>query len=273
MTTDLVPDLIPDAIQFAENPEPRCLCVLLVDVSSSMAGKPIDELNNGIATFARELKSDPLASMRTEVAIVTFAGDAKMAQDFVTADKFNPQPLTADEGVLMTEDQCYAEPLRLGDGIDDIWQPHYMKDGLYCYRAGFRLSGGTYTSEGINLALDKIEERKQAYRDNGIDYYRPWLFLITDGEPTEHPDSVTMAAHRLKNADIEKKVAAFSVGVEGADLDKLAEISPRRPLVLKGLKFSSMFTWLSKSMSRVSASRISDEITLDTNGLKDWAAI
>ena len=32
MTTEL----IPDEIQFAENPEPRCPCVLLVDVSSSM---------------------------------------------------------------------------------------------------------------------------------------------------------------------------------------------------------------------------------------------
>ena len=47
----------------------------------------------------------------------------------------------------------------------------------------------------------------------------------------------------------------------------------RRPLMLKGLYFSGMFVWLSHSMSRVSRSRTDDEITLDTDGLHDWAAI
>ena len=59
MTTELIPDLIPDEIQFAENPEPRCPCVLLIDVSNSMQGNKMEQLNNGIATFAQELKSDP----------------------------------------------------------------------------------------------------------------------------------------------------------------------------------------------------------------------
>ena len=35
----------------------------------------------------------------------------------------------------------------------------------------------------INLALDKLEERKQIYQQAGISYFRPWVFLITDGEP------------------------------------------------------------------------------------------
>ena len=43
--------------------------------------------------------------------------------------------------------------------------------------------------------------------------------------------------------------------------------------MLKGLALSSMSVWLSHPMSRVSRSRTDDEITLDTDGLKDWAAI
>lgn len=225
MTTEL----IPDEIQFAENPEPRCPCVLVVDVSSSMYGPKMDQLNNGIATFAQELKADQLASLRTEVAIVTFGSGSEMPQDFVTADQFNPPTLVAN--------------------------------------------GVTEMSAGINLALDKIEERKQMYRDNGIDYYRPWLFLITDGAPTEPLEVVNAASARLKQAESEKRVATFSVGVEGADMDLLTEISPRRPLMLKGLEFSGMFVWLSQSMSRVSASRTDEEIALDTDGLSDWAAV
>lgn len=225
MTTEL----IPDEIQFAENPEPRCPCVLLVDVSSSMYGDKMDQLNDGIATFAQELKADQLASLRTEVAIVTFGSGAEMPQDFVTADQFTPPTLVAN--------------------------------------------GTTEMSAGINLALDKIEERKQMYRDNGIDYYRPWIFLLTDGAPTETLEVVNAASARLKQAESEKRVAAFSVGVEGADMDLLTEISPRRPLMLKGMEFSGMFVWLSQSMSRVSASQTDEEIALDTDGLKDWAVI
>ena len=225
MTTDL----ILDEIQFAENPEPRCACILLADVSTSMHGEKMDELNEGLITFAEEIKKDQLASIRTEIAIVTFGSTVEMVQDFVTAERFEPPVLVAN--------------------------------------------GTTMMSAGINFALDKIEERKQSYRNNGIDYYRPWLFMLTDGTPTEEPGVVNAASERLKQAEREKKVAAFSVGVMDADMDMLHEMSPRRPLLLKGLEFKNMFVWLSQSMSRVSQSRTDDEITLDTDGLQDWAAI
>ena len=277
MTTELIPDLMPDEIRFAENPEPRCPCVLLIDVSNSMDGDRIEQLNNGIATFARELKADRLASLRTEVSMVTFGNSAETAQDFVTADRFEPQPLYADQGAAVTtEDLCFDEPLvrREGEGgTGPIYPPDYMsEDGLHCYKAGMLFSG-TMMTKGIDLALNEIEKRKQSYRDNGIDYYRPWLFLITDGEPTESQKAVDEMAKKLKDADSQKKGAPFSVGVEDADMEILVRISPRRPLMLKGLGFSSMFVWLSHSMSRVSRSRTEDEITLDTDGLKDWAAI
>ena len=136
MTTEL----IPDEIQFAENPEPRCPCVLVVDVSSSMYGRPIEALNEGLAKFAGELSHDPLASLRVEVSIITFGSTAEVAQDFVTADQFKAPTLVAN--------------------------------------------GVTAMGAGINLALERIEERKQMYRENGIDYYRPWLLMMTDGAQT-----------------------------------------------------------------------------------------
>jgi len=40
-----------DAIEFAENPEPRCPCVLLLDTSGSMSGEKIASLNAGLQTF------------------------------------------------------------------------------------------------------------------------------------------------------------------------------------------------------------------------------
>jgi len=37
-----------DAAGFADNPEPRCPCLLLLDTSGSMQGRPISELNAGL---------------------------------------------------------------------------------------------------------------------------------------------------------------------------------------------------------------------------------
>lgn len=34
--------------EFAENPEQRCPCLLLLDTSGSMGGRPIAELNEGL---------------------------------------------------------------------------------------------------------------------------------------------------------------------------------------------------------------------------------
>ena len=36
--------------EFVINPENRCPVILLLDTSSSMQGKPINELNNGLVT-------------------------------------------------------------------------------------------------------------------------------------------------------------------------------------------------------------------------------
>jgi len=64
--------------EFADNPEPRCPVVLLLDTSQSMQGAPINELNEGLHTFEQVLKGDILASLRVEVAIITFGERCKL---------------------------------------------------------------------------------------------------------------------------------------------------------------------------------------------------
>ena len=81
------------SVEFAENPEPRVPCVLIVDTSQSMQGSRIDELNTGLSFYKEELLADPLASKRVEVAIVTFGGDVDRLVEFVTAHKFQPPTL------------------------------------------------------------------------------------------------------------------------------------------------------------------------------------
>lgn len=46
--------------EFAENPEPRYPCILLLDTSWSMKGQPIAQLNEGLVTFKDDLAADAL---------------------------------------------------------------------------------------------------------------------------------------------------------------------------------------------------------------------
>ena len=122
-------------------------------------------------------------------------------------------------------------------------------------------NGGTPMGAAINTSLDKLEERKQIYKSAGISYFRPWVFLITDGEPT---DEWHAAATRIQAMEDRKGVTFFVVGVDKAKMDTLAQIAPknRPPAKLNGLDFSAMFLWLSSSLGKVSDSKIGDQVAL-----------
>ncbi|MBF0477695.1 MAG: VWA domain-containing protein [Deltaproteobacteria bacterium] len=120
-------------------------------------------------------------------------------------------------------------------------------------------NGGTPMGEAIQLALDKLEDRKLTYKSNGIQYFRPWVFLITDGSPT---DAWQQAAARVHQAEIDKRVSFYAVGVAGADLGTLAQIAPpsRAPMSLQGLNFRALFQWLSASMQSLSIGKIGGQM-------------
>ena len=78
------------------------------------------------------------------------------------------------------------------------------------------------------------------------------------------------AAERVRTDEQAKRVAFFAVGVENADMSRLAQIAVRTPVKLEGLNFVEMFVWLSASMQRVSQSRVDDQVALPPPG---WGAI
>src|SRR5262245_10958045 len=79
-----------EVIEFAENPEPRCPCVLLLDTSGTMQGAKITGLNQGLCALKEDVLYDPLTSRRLELAIITFDGSVDVVRAFRTADQFEP---------------------------------------------------------------------------------------------------------------------------------------------------------------------------------------
>jgi uncharacterized protein YegL len=199
---------------FIENPSQRCPCLLLLDVSGSMQGPPIRELNQGITLLKEELSADPLASKRVQMGVVTF-GPVDTVTEFVDAGLWAPPQLTPQ--------------------------------------------ADTPLGAAIEHGLAMLEKQKAIYRNSGVPLYRPWVFLITDGGPT---DAWQNAARLVHEGEAKKKFKFFAVGVEGANFDVLKQISVAAPVQLKGLRFKDLFAWLSSSLSAVSQSQPGDEVKL-----------
>lgn len=115
-------------------------------------------------------------------------------------------------------------------------------------------NGSTPLGEAVHYALALVEERKSYYRSVHIDWYRPWIFLITDGVP-DSGDDWRGAAAAVRDAESRNKLAFFAVGVENADMTVLQAFSSKRsPVKLAGLNFREMFVWLSQSLQTVANS-------------------
>jgi len=212
-----------DDVNFADNAEPRCACIILADVSGSMDGSPIAEVNAGLQQLKAKLVEDQLACLRVELALVTFNENVTVQVDFSSPDNFNPPTLTA--------------------------------------------TGGTHLGAAILKGLDILNARTAEYRAAGTTQYRPWFLLLTDAKSD---DDLSEAARLVKEAESQKRLSFFGVGVLGANMDELTGLSLRPPLHLEGLNFTGLFEWLSVNLSSVAVSRPGDQVPLTA---PTWATV
>lgn len=110
------------------NFEQKCLCVLVLDVSGSMSGNPINQLNEGLRRFQEELLKDEVTRDRLEVAIVIFGSDVETIQGPELLTDFTMPTLKADGLTRMIDG--------IGEAIDivDYRKQFYKDHGIPYYR-------------------------------------------------------------------------------------------------------------------------------------------
>ena len=224
-------------LQFAQNGEPRVPIVLILDCSDSMMEKREGEERSPFEALNGGLDTLWAALHGDHLA------KRRAEVSFITfgSDVSEPTPFaTVDEMVLPA-----LQPM-----------------------------GVTSLGAALTVALDLIEERKDSYKRNGIQYYRPIVMAISDGLPT---DSVADASARLKSAVEQKKLTFMPIAVEGADLQVMESLAGKSAKRLQGVKFDELFQWLSASVAAVSASQPGNDTTapeaVAAPPTDDWAEL
>ena len=122
--------------------------ILLFDRSGSMKGKPCEEVQDGFNSFITQTSSDELAMKRVDLAVVSFGNNE------VTVEK--------------------------------DWMP--LASATEEAQINLNCAGNTPMGTAIEKAIAMSRERLAFYDSFGIQHYKPWIFMITNGYPTDNVD-------------------------------------------------------------------------------------
>lgn len=132
--------------------------------------------------------------------------------------------------------------IRFGGSVDELVDWTDAKD----FAAPIvKASGTTPLGEAVNRALDDLEAEKRRMDAADIIRKRAWMFIFTDGDPT---DSWESAAERCCDLERSGSICVYGVGVDGANSANLARFSAENPpAMLSSANFRDFFKFLAAS--------------------------
>ena len=180
--------------------------------------------------------------------------------------------------LLDTSDSMHGEPIRrLNDGLNslvrslqsdnnadvidiavitfgdsvNVTMPHTPISRI---KADFNLpaSGLTPMGEGLLKAAEITNERRRLYNANGVMSFKPWIFMITDGKPT---DNIEPAKQELMKLQDNEKLKLWIRGIPGYKKAPLKDLTiDDLILELRDFDLKTALNWAGKSMANVSHS-------------------
>ena len=235
--------------EFSNNTNARLPVLFLLDASSSMNGI----VRGDNQQILRQEHSDGINwNIVTGDNLVTRMDELNTGlQRFISDILSDPMAKLAADVEVMTFARTVATVKEFGP----------IRESDTVLKISTSQENETLLGEAVELALAELDSRKRTYRKHGVEYYQPWLVVMTDGVPTS-------ARHRelegrLKERTAARKLRVVVFGIGRADLSELSCISPGRPpMQVNEQKFPELFAWLSRSVRTVSMSMPGDGVSL-----------
>ena len=235
--------------EFSNNTNARLPVLFLLDASSSMNGIVRGDNQH----IVRQESSDGINwNIVTGDNLVTRMDELNTGlQRFVSDILADPLAKLAADVAVMTFARTVATVKEFGP----------IRESDTGLKISTSQENETFLGEAVELALSELDSRKRTYRAHGVEYYQPWLVVMTDGVPTS-------ARHRelegrLKELMAARKLSVFVFGIGRADLSELCSIRPGRlPMQINDQKFPELFAWLSRSVRMASMSVPGDGVSL-----------
>lgn len=206
--------------------EQKCLCVFVIDTFCLKNDMAIDEVTLGIQRILDELESVDVSRERVEVA-------------FITHER------------LSDEIRIIQEPVPIWQAVIPLLTT---------------TTDDTSLMESLYVTMDFVETWKERYKSLGIPYYRPWIFLISNGMSLL-PCNVDEIANKIKQDTSNKKYAFLAIYTKDADVSLLQEIKSDVPIMaLDSLSITDCFKWLSSEMNEICSPDL-DNTIVDAS---DW---
>lgn len=208
--------------------------LLLLDVSLSMRGEPIAELNRIIQSFRDEVKQIPETRARMDVCVMSYDTTPRVVTPFCSVDEWTPTELTADGCTNTAAAMVYA-----ADYLSD-YNRELNESGVEMYRPiivhitdGASTSSEEDTQEAVALIQAKMQKN-----DKGTNRLKLWNFLVTDSDSEE------------KLTKEEKECLH--------DLNRYSTFT----VLAKNRNYAEIFDWLASSFQIISSS----QLEFDENG-------
>lgn len=134
-----------------ENYQQKCCCALVLDVSGSMSGAPIIELNQGLQDFYQDIQTDSTTADRLEIAVIEFSDSVNTLIDPSLAINFTMPNLTTKGTTKL------VDGVREGMNVVRSRKAWYKQTGQPYYRPWIILitDGGPDAGQDINgLAIE-----------------------------------------------------------------------------------------------------------------------
>jgi uncharacterized protein YegL len=201
--------------------------MLCLDTSGSMQGAPVESLNEALADWGAELRADVQWKTTVQVAMVTFgAGGVRVWQG--------------------------SEPFTPGSAVS----PFVPASEFYPPR--LQAGGVTLLTEATELALRHVYAYKGWLKEQGLTYYRPLIFLLTDGIPTDETGHESQSWQRLvpylESGRRDNGFEFYAIGVgnltpQGQHV--LSTLVPGGFRILGGFPFRTLLRLLSATIEKV----------------------